>query len=48
MQDVTVHLIGNEARGELVEAGWLLQTAGFQMRGHGGYRENQKARGARN
>lgn len=43
--------IVNEALGELVEAGWLLQSvqcAGFQMRGHVRYRVNPKARGTRN
>jgi hypothetical protein len=39
--------IVDEALGELVEAGWLLQSvqaAGFQMRGHVRYRVNPKAR----
>lgn len=43
--------IVDEALGELVEAGWLLQSvqgAGFQMRAHVRYRVNPKARGTHN
>ena len=43
--------IVDEALGELVEAGWLLQSvqsAGFQMRAHVRYRVNPKARSVRN
>lgn len=43
--------IVDEALGELVEAGWLLQSvqsAGFQMRAHVRYRVNAKAQSVRN